>query len=35
VDKEEKDILQQIAQVINNRNFQFKIKKGINYADIK
>jgi hypothetical protein len=35
VDKEEKDVLQQIAQVINNRNFQFKIKKGINYADIK
>jgi hypothetical protein len=35
VDKEEKDVLKQIAQVINNRNFQFKVKKGTNYANIK
>jgi len=35
VDKNEKEVLQQIAKIINSRNLQFKVKKGTNYHNIK
>jgi hypothetical protein len=35
VDKSEKDVLKEIAKVINEKNLQFKVKTGINYANIK
>ena len=35
VDKNEKDVLQQIAKIINSKNLQFKVKKGTNYHNIK
>ena len=35
VDKSEKDVLKEIAKVINEKNLQFKVKTGTNYANIK
>jgi hypothetical protein len=35
VDDNEKELLEQIAKVINDKNLQFKIKTGTNYANIK
>jgi len=35
VDKSEKDVLKEIAKVINDKNLQFKVKTGTNYANIK
>jgi hypothetical protein len=35
VDKDEKDVLQQIAEIINSKNLRFKVKKGTNYHNIK
>jgi hypothetical protein len=35
VDNNEKELLEQIAKVINDKNLQFKIKTGTNYANIK
>jgi hypothetical protein len=35
VDKSERDVLKEIAKVINEKNLQFKVKTGTNYANIK
>ena len=35
VDDNEKELLEQIAKVINDKNLQFKVKTGTNYANIK
>jgi hypothetical protein len=35
VDKDEKEVLQQIAEIINSKNLRFKVKKGTNYHNIK
>jgi hypothetical protein len=35
VDDNEKELLEQIAKVINDKNLQFKIKTGTNYNNIK
>jgi len=35
VDENEKDILKQIGEIINNKNLQFKVKTGTNYHNIK
>ena len=34
-DKNEKDVIEQISKIINGKNFQFKIKTGTNYNNIK
>jgi hypothetical protein len=35
VDDNEKELLEQIAKVINDKNLQFKVKTGTNYNNIK
>jgi hypothetical protein len=35
VDDNEKELLEQIAKVINDKNLRFKVKTGTNYANIK
>jgi len=35
VDDNEKELLEQVAKVINDKNLQFKVKTGTNYANIK
>jgi hypothetical protein len=35
VDNNEKELLEQIAKVINDKNLQFKVKTGTNYNNIK
>ena len=35
VDRNEKDVLEKIAELINSKNLQFKVKKGTNYHNIK
>ena len=34
-DENEKDVIEQISKIINGKNFQFKIKTGTNYNNIK
>jgi hypothetical protein len=35
VDDNEKELLKQVAKVINDKNLQFKVKTGTNYNNIK
>ena len=35
VDDNEKELLEQIGEIINNKNLQFKVKTGTNYNNIK